>query len=107
MRAGWQRIARCGPGGDPNARALATPPGPSRTYGTPELGARRSLGHVLDDQDGRLVVGRDDDADHAQSGRLARRRLGQEILEEVALRCAVADKVRLEGVFRDSLLDSE
>jgi hypothetical protein len=33
-----------------------------RTYETSELGARRSFGHVLNDQDGRLVLVRDDDA---------------------------------------------
>jgi hypothetical protein len=41
-------------------------PGPTRSYETSELGARRSLGHVFDDQGGRLVLVRDDDADHAQ-----------------------------------------
>jgi hypothetical protein len=53
-----------GPGGGRTPRASSA--GPSRTYETSELGARRSLGHVLDDQDGRLVLGPGDDADNAQ-----------------------------------------
>ncbi len=41
--------ARQGPGGDPNARALATAPAPLEPAKR-ERGARRSLGQVLDDQ---------------------------------------------------------
>jgi hypothetical protein len=55
-----------GPGGGPNAMALTPEPGPSRTHGTSARGARRSLGRVLDDQDRRLVLVRDDDRDDAQ-----------------------------------------
>jgi hypothetical protein len=46
---------RLGPSGDPNARALATPPGPLRIYETTTRGARRSSGQVLNDQHRSLV----------------------------------------------------
>ena len=39
-----------GPGGDPNAAALATPPGPSRTYGMSAGGASGGSGQVLYDR---------------------------------------------------------
>jgi hypothetical protein len=46
---------RRGAGRRSNAKRFLQP-GPTRTYETPKLGARRSFGHVLDDQDGRLVL---------------------------------------------------
>ena len=55
-------------------RQALPPTRPSRTYETSELGARRSFGHVLDDQDRWLVLVQDDDADHvdvAKAGGMA------------------------------------
>jgi hypothetical protein len=46
---------RLGPGGDPNAPTLATPPGPLRIYETTTRSARRSLGRVRNDHYRRLV----------------------------------------------------
>src|SRR5512132_608412 len=50
---GWLslRLAVLQPGRAAVERQALPPPGPSRTYETSELGARRSLGQVLNDQD--------------------------------------------------------
>jgi hypothetical protein len=58
---GWKRF------GNPEARALAARPGPVSSVAPRRRRARRSFGHVLDDQHGRFVLTLVADVDDAEA----------------------------------------